>query len=413
MQKAVVARFGTSVACALVALLADSGARAAWDTVPTFGVSVEPDDNPRLESDALKKSDVRTLLDAGVSATAYNQRGEIRLQPRVQAQQYGNASNSDLENTDVYFSSRGRYTWLKAEGNFYLDSSRQSILTGELANAEPLDPDAPGLPSLSTGQLVFLNQNVTRTVLQPTLDVRLGDVTDLVFDTQYSTASYSGPTVITRSNFTNRNLSFGVQRRLSPQNRVLARLYAADYQADVTDNTTRTNGLAGTFSRQLNQTLTLGLDIGVARSDFNFLSGAGRVDSSDTSFTAHVSLRQRAARTTLNFDIGRQVDPNGSGFVVSRDSVLLSLSRTFKPRLIGNTGVRIDRTRAVGNVLTTSANRDYVRLELGLEWAWTQRLSLNTGYSFTSQKFVDTADQRVASNSIYFGIGYSALSRRR
>ena len=412
MHRTSTARLGASVVYALFGLLTFGDVCAAWDTVPAVAISIEPDDNPRLDSDAQKHSDTRTTLDGRLTAIAYNERGELRIEPRLDRQEYASSSNSDLENTDVFLSSRGRYTWLRSEGNFYLDSSRQSILTGELQKAEPLDPDAPTLPSLDTGQLVFLNQNVTRTILRPTFDRRLGDRTDLVFDTEYSTASYSGPTVVSRSNFTNRELSFGVQRKLNSNNLLLTRLYTEDYQADINDNKTRTNGVAATFTRQVSQTMSLSVNAGVARSEFEFFSGPGIVNNADTSLTTRISLRQRGSRTTLNFDVGREVDPNGSGFVVNRDSVLLSLSRTFKPRLSGNTGVRLDRTRAVGAV-ASSANRDYVRVEIGLDWSWTQRLSVSTGYAFTSQKFVNTIDSRVASNSVYFGIGYAGLSRRR
>jgi hypothetical protein len=398
-------------AASVAALVVCVEAEAAWDVVPVVSAAMEADSNPRLDEDALANSDMRTVLDARLRTVSFSERSEFIFEPQLQASQYSDESNSDLDSTDLFFTTRGRYSWEKTDFRYYADFSQQSILNAELQSAEVTDPDAPVVPGGDTGRLLFLNQDVDRTFLQPALSFRITDLTQIEVATQFAKTSYSGPTLALRSDFTDKSFSIGFQRRANEINTISVRMYTSDYEADTTNNRTDTTGIIGTFSRPVTETLTFNLDLGVLRSDFTFAPGTGPVVSrAETNPRININLRQRSERTTLNFDIGRQVEPGGSGFVVTRDLLHLSATRDLKPRLKGTVALLGMNTKSVGDVVS-SADRDYTRAEVNLDWAMKQRLFLSVGYAYTYQKFVlDTSS--VDANTFYVGISYEGLSRR-
>ena len=143
MHRTSTARLGASVVYALFGLLTFGDVCAAWDTVPAVAISIEPDDNPRLDSDAQKHSDTRTTLDGRLTAIAYNERGELRIEPRLDRQEYASSSNSDLENTDVFLVAGAIYL-VEVRGQLLPRFvSAKDLLTGELQKAATAGPRRP------------------------------------------------------------------------------------------------------------------------------------------------------------------------------------------------------------------------------------------------------------------------------
>jgi hypothetical protein len=386
--------------------------RAAWEAIPDISMIVEGDDNPRFLDDRFAESDIKTYLEARLRAVNFTERSEFRFEPAVSTSAYGDELNQELESTDYFLGSRGRYAWEKAQFSYFLDLSQQSVLEGELIDAAVDDPDAPPVPGTDTGRVLFFNQDVERAFVRPTVDFQVAELTRLVLSTQYSQASYSGAAVgVFRSDFSDHSYSIGLQHRPNQINTMTAQAYVSDYSAEANNNTTQSTGVTGTFSRRLSQTLTFALDIGVVRTKFTFDAlGGAIVSNSEMGNTINLSFRQRSERTTLNFDAGRYIEPNGNGFVVNRDQLRLSATRELKPRLSGTAAILGQQTRTVGDV-ATSSDRDYGRLQLGLEWAMTERWFLLTGYTYTYQKF-ELDPTSVDANAVYIGVNYSGLSRR-
>ena len=150
----------------------------------------------------------------------------------------------------------------------------------------------------------------------------------------------------------------------------------------------------------------------MSRSDYSFLERAGLepVDNADTSFTYNLGFRQRTERNTINIDVARDTSPNSGSFVSVRDEFLVYVGRAMSERLFAGIALRASHTRTLGDVVEDD-ERDYVRLELEIEWALAERLFLFGGYNFTAQEFQSQPATDANSNSIYLGVAYRGRSR--
>ena len=184
------------------------------------------------------------------------------------------------------------------------------------------------------------------------------------------------------------------------------------YEADFNQNDTDTVGVEGVFGRPLSRGWNFELTTGVSRSDFTYLDTQRQlVDNADTSFTYGVRFRQRTDRNTINIDVSKETNPNSGGFLYLRDEIRVYIRRSMSERLTGGIGLRAYNSETLDD-LAQSDERDYVRLELDMEWALTQRLFLSGGYAFTAQEFAETgALIEGSSNSIYVGFTYRGRSR--
>jgi hypothetical protein len=387
-------------------------ARAAWDTVGQIVMTIEGDDNPRLTAiEDQQVSDSRTVLNANVRASSFGERGNFWVEPRIQARAYSDSTNADLEKEDVYLRSEADYSWPNVEVGYRADLSRRSIRNAELPAAAPTDPDFTDLGDLGTGDVALLTQYVNRKLFDPTIDFRFSERTSIVLETQFTDVSYSGPGTAERTDFTDKRLSIGLDRRVSERNRVSASFFASTFEAVGNANKTDTVGVQANLSRPLSETLTFNLSVGLERSEYTFVQAANAVDNADSSYTLNVGLRKRAQRTTLNFDIGRQLFPNGIGFLTNTDQVRLFVSRQFSERFSGRVGVRAFSIRTLGNVAAAN-ERDYSRLELELQWGLTPRWGFRAGYTYSNRKYTNRGEPAASSRVLYVGIGYAGLSRQ-
>ncbi len=399
-------------ALSVIALSVSVAAQAAWEGIPSVSATVEGDDNPRLDPQSSgQTSDSRAVVDLRYTATSYGKRGELVVEPRVRAINYSKSKDSDLNNADLFLVSQARYTFPKSDLGYQASLTRQSIRTGELLGAQNTDTGLPDVGT-DTGQLLFFNQIVNRSLVRPYANITLTRRTDLELQSEYVDVFYSGPETTLRSNFQNSSFSFGLAHRPDERRTVSARAFVSDYTAVVNSNHTRSAGVVGGMSAKLSSYLNMSLNLGAVRTAYSFLSNQNTIKNADFNYTVDFALNRRAERTSFNFDLGRQVDPNGSGYVVNRDQVWINMTRDMTRRLQSNAGLRLTRTRAVG-LGATNADRDYVRFELSFDWHMKEQLFLTMGYDLTAQRFVDSAEGRVASNTVYFGVGYSGKSRRR
>ena len=73
-------------------------------------------------------------------------------------------------------------------------------------------------------------------------------------------------------------------------------------------------------------------------------------------------------------------------------------------RVRGEVGLRGYASKTLDDVIAND-ERDYVRLDLGIEWAINEQLYLNGGYSFTKQQFEEQFSD-ASSNLFYIGLVY-------
>ena len=398
------------LAVATLAAAAPLPAQAAeWELVPEVGLYAATIDNARLETD-MEEDSSRSVVDARLFVNARGPRGEFRMEPRVRLDIYSDNSDDELDGEDVFLRSSGVYRWNSARAGFRSYITRESILRSEITDALLDDIDDPGPTDVETGRLDVFNETRTRAVLRPYVEFNLSPRSSLLLETAYIDVGYSGPPVLGRTEFDALQLSGGIVRRVDERNRVTARIYTSNYEADLTRNSTDTVGVEGEFVRSLNELWTMILNAGVQRNEFTFNDGSGNIDNATTSDVLGVALRRRAELTSMNLSLTRRIQPNASGFVVERDEFRGFVERRFTPRLTGRVGLRLYETATLDDARDVDQRED-ARFELNLRWALTQRWFVDAGYNYVSREFV-VENRDADSNEFFLGINYRGLSRQ-
>ena len=389
-------------------------AEAAWEFLPRAEVRAESNDNLRLAPDNTLdiENASRTRLEARARLTNFNERGNIYFEPRIRSDSYGETENSDLEGTDIFLRGRGEYRWETLALGFRSDYDKQDVRDAEITGATPEDPDIDDPIDPDTGVLSVIEQDRERTVFTPYAEVQVSERSALLFEARLMDVSYSAAQLTNRSNFTDTEFSAGIVRRVDARNEVSARVYSSQYEAETNFNTTETVGVQGNFTRPLGRGWTFDLTAGVNRSDYSFVNEQNQVVvNADTSFTYGLGFRQRTERSSLNIDLLRRNNPNSNGFLTLRDEVRVYLRRAMSERLTGGLAVRTYRTQTLDDVVQND-QRDYMRVELELQWALNQRMSINGGYAFTTQEFQAATRDDATSNMLFVGFQYQGIARQ-
>ena len=384
---------------------------AEWQWIPDIGLYAATIDNARIDSE-MEESSSRSVLDARLLAIARGPRGEFRAEPRARIDVYQDSDDSELDGEDFFLPANGVYRWNAARVGFRANLSLESILRSETPDALFDDPDAPDPIDTESGVTEVFDESRTRIAVRPYAEFILSPRSSLLVETGYTDVSYSGPDVASRTEFDALQLSAGIVRRVDERNRVTARMFTSDYQADLTDNNTDTVGVEGEFRRVLNEAWSMTITAGVQRNEFTVDDPANpgeKIDNATTNDTLGLSLRRRTERHTLNFSITRSVQPNASGFVVERDQLWFYAERLFTPRLTGRFGLRAYETTTLDDVQDRN-NRDDIRAELNIAWSLTQNWSLEAGYNYLNREF-EFENRDADSNEIFIGINYRGLAR--
>lgn len=399
---------------AIVAASLYSPAHAAWEVLPEAQISAENNDNLRLAPDNEPNVDSssRTRLDARVTLSNFNERGNIYFEPRLRADAYADTIDKELDGTDTFLRGRGRYSWERVTLGFRSDYDRQDVRDAELTEAAPEDPDVEDPFDPDTGLVSIIEQDRERLILTPYAEFQVSERSSVLLEARLVEVSYTEAQLTGRANFEDREFAAGIIRRVDARNEVSARLIFEEYEAEFNQNKTETVGVEGNFIRPLGRGWTFNLAAGVSRSDYSFVNSEDQViDNADTSFTYGLGFRQRTERNTMNFDLLRQTNPNSTGFLTLRDEIRIYVRRALTERLSGGLALRNYRTETLDDVVSND-QRDYTRVELDLEWALTPRLFLTGGVNLTSQEFQSAGREDATSNAVFVGFNYRGLSRQ-
>jgi opacity protein-like surface antigen len=399
-------------AAAAVSALLAFPTQAAWEVAPALELTAITDDNVRLvpEASPFSGGAESMSLDTRLRATSTSQRGSLYIEPRLRMDEYTGEDHEDLNGLDRFLRMRAGYNWTQVAFNVLADYDRQDLKDAELTEALPDDPNFGDPLDPDTG-LVLTDEDRVRMLLRPSLDIRLSDRSSLIFESDILDVSYTGDQAQGRVDFKDTRLATGIRRQVDARNEVTARLIASEFAADAISNETRTFGVQGNFNRELTRDWAFSLAAGVNRSDYTFLNPQLEpVENADTSFTYLIGLRQRTDRNRLNIDLSREASPNSSGFLSLRDQLRVYVGHAFTQRLTGDLGLRAHTTKTLDDVVDDD-ERDYLRVDLGLEWAMTEQLFINGGYVFTSQRFGDSVED-ASSNQVFIGFAYRARTRQ-
>jgi hypothetical protein len=200
-------------------------------------------------------------------------------------------------------------------------------------------------------------------------------------------------------------------REVDERTQMRARLYGTTYSAPRFDNDSRSRGVEAEYMRPLTETLRFSLNIGVARTVYNFLdAGTDRVEGTNNGFTLGFDVEKRTERTSFSIAAGRTVSPGTTGFLAPRDDFGFSVRHQINQRFRILGGIRAAEIGVVRGA--TASPRNYARATIELEWMLRERWSVRGGYDHVREQFGDAAATEASSNAIYLGIRYRGQSRR-
>ena len=394
------------------------GVLADWQATPDIRMEIEANDNPRLGQnpdvvDSDEREDhtaTRMLMDARVRLRNVGPRGEVTFEARVRADAYSDDVDQELEREDLYLRSRAAYGWQRANAAVNVNLSRESIISAELVDTQPISPDDPLEDPIDdeTGLLVLLDEFRRRISIAPSAEFLISERSSILLDARLLDVSYTGPEFRGRTDFNDSSLSLGVGRNIDDRTNASARLIASRFEADATENETDTVGVEGSFSRQLNSLWSFTLTTGLQRSDFTFVDVNGEiVDNASTDFTMSLSFAKRTEVASVDIGLFRVLNPNAVGFLVERNEFRLRFARRLSERLRAGFGIRAMETGALDR---DTSDREYIRADFDLEWAFTPSWSFAARYGAIDQEF---AGERIdgTANMLSIGAVYRGLSR--
>jgi hypothetical protein len=408
------ARFG----CALAVCALPYVAFADWETTPDLRMEIEANDNPRLgqQPGAIRNSEVddhtstRALLDARVRLRNTGPRGELTVQPRVRVDAYADKTDEDLERQDLYLNSRGEYSWRRSTAGLTANIARESIISSELSDSQPIGPDLPIDDPIEndTGLLVFLDEFRERFVLAPYAEFTISERSAILLEARRLDVAYTGPEFRGRTDFDDTELSLGVGRTIDDRTGATARIITSRYRADATNNETDTVGVEGSFSRELNELWSFALTTGLQRSDFTFIDETGEfVDNAATNYTVSIEFAKRTEVSAVDIGLFRLLNPNAVGFLVERNELRVRFTRQLSERLRAGFGIRAMETGALDR---EPYDRRLFRADFDVEWAFTPSWSFAARYGAVDQKFSGDRIDGTA-NMLSVGAAYRGLSR--
>jgi hypothetical protein len=404
----------------LVAALGSTAAHSAWDFVPEVWIGAETNDNPTLliiDPTTLDPDDPtpelddpasRILVEVRLKADGVFPRGDFSIEPVVSSDTYSEGAD-EFQSTDGRLRSRGERRGERAVVGFSSDLASESILGTEFLDAQPSDIDAEEPPEVDT---VLLGRNERRTlaVLSPYTAVELSERGALRFDGQLMDVGYDADTITARTDFTAASIGAGYLRRLSAGNTLTTRLYGSRYEFDANPDDTTTTGIEMVFLHEVSDIWSASVAWGIARSQFTTVDAVGNAvtDEADNP-TFGLNLRRRSERASVNFDLGRAVEPDSFGFLAVRDELRVAWLRQMSSRVQGGMAFRVIESGGVGDSL--GAEQRYSWVDLDLDWAFGELWSLVLGYSY-AYRAIDTLDEDARSNAVSIGFSFRGRSLR-
>ena len=398
----------------VIAMAWPAAARSAWDFVPEIWIAAETNDNPALlsvEPAAPEYYDPasRILAEVRLRADGVFPRGDFSVEPTLRSDAYADAGRSDFQSTDGHLRSSGEIRAERTVTGFSADFASERILGTEFLDAQPSDIDAEEVPAVDT-VLLGLNERRTLAVLSPYTAVEFSERGTVRFDGQFMDVGYDTDTITTRADFTASSLGAAYLRRLSAGNTLTTRVFGSRYDVEADPADTVTTGVEMAFLRAVSDHWSASVAWGIARSQFTYVDVVGElvIGEVDTP-TLGFAVRRRMERSSVNFDLGRGLEPDSFGFPAVRDELRVAWLRQMSPTLRGGMAIRVIESADIGDVL--GADRRYGWVDLDLDWSFGELWSLVLGYEY-AYRAIDTLGDDARSNSISIGFSFRGRSLR-
>jgi hypothetical protein len=420
------ARLRATLALAAVplwALLASHRAQAQEIAfVPQASVTGEYATNRILSTPAAPNSaDVQ--VSAGADIKANTQVASFDLRPLVTYMDDTKIKNLDQYQALVDLVSA--YRTQKSEWNLEAEYQRQDAFNAEygLVDFNPLNPNAPN--TQGTGFIVT-GDTKTSFDVEPSFSYDLTQRWSLSGNLAYDAARYSTDVPGYLVSFNSEQAEVDMGYALSRESTLGAGPYYTNYEpTNDNEDAVRDHGygLNVNYNYKLSQVTSTKVTVRVERD--TTAAGYGFPETSLTTWSAEWTGTHKFLTSTVQFSLGRFLEPSSFGGRTSVDQVRVQYARLFTQRLNGNIAVRLTRNTDIGDVANEeSGNRDRAQVQLTLGYFITEQLSVSGGYRYAYQSLpvfdttvtgavISAGQDHAHSNAVFLTVAYHGRDATR
>jgi hypothetical protein len=189
----------------------------------------------------------------------------------------------------------------------------------------------------------------------------------------------------------------------------------------------RTNSIQGGVNYSFSDTFSSSISAGVQRTSWDgivrqcgvlaftsdgaicllFVDIFTSEDNTSSLFGASFSKQLEAG--VISARLNRSLNPSGSGTVVRTDVLDLQANHRFSALLTGDVSAGYyDIRSVVGNI--TDSDRKIYRISTGLQWRWTEKLSIGASLGF-SRLMRDSSPDDAKNHSVLLKLSYQGTKR--
>jgi hypothetical protein len=364
---------------ALMAALAAGVADAAdWRVEPRVEAGAIYNDNYEMATlDGSELEVYGPLVDAQLTFRRASPVDDLRLMPRIRATYYPDEKEHDY--TDYYLTAAWLHRGERIRSDFRANYAHETVFQSELPGTE-IEGDLGDPDDGDTGR-VTVRQNRDFFTVREGLTYRLSERTTIEGGAEYRTADYDEES--TSNDFSYVGGRVGVGWALSPTSTIELLVAASRYEPDEQEKVSTSYGAGLEWRRTVSEAQRMYIRAGARNTD---TERSGQPSTSETGFSGGVGTRWSFEVTDVFVDLTATLDPSGSGNLVERDQLRLSVNRKFTPRLSLNAGARLFREVALGNEPGVD-DRDYAAGSFGMEWRLSQRIALKASYELQWQEY--------------------------
>jgi len=427
----------------LVLLVPGTSVATEWSATPSVTLDMEQNDNPLLTATSHKSVTGFTLIphiDLSAAQDAWAVTGGAELRDRRYWGQKGLDANDQIYTLSSLYRTE-RSTW-----QFNGGDAKESVISGQT-----FSPDV--------GVVQTQTQRNTRAI-NPSWTWSMTERTQLQLSYQSNDVSYQNAINVGLFNYTSRDSSANLLYQWSPRDQLTLQIDSAYYKVPKLavsqlgqpslsltgggllnlqpnprqlSSTSTTNSVSFGITHAFSETLSGNIGLGTRKTvsdaivesctsstpptvyvvngqQFGIGTCTKTADatqsSSGTGSIFSAGLDEQLELTHVALSLSRQINPSGSGTQVQVDSATLGIDRKISARLSAGLSMADYRIRALSNDNAQITNRDYFQIGPSLSWNWTEKLTVQGGYRYIHQKYLDI-NNTAASNSVYLIFAYA------
>lgn len=402
----------------LLSVLAGDAVAAEWQLNPVVELGALSNDNYRLNLPGESQSVNGLETDLQAQLRAVTDVTDFRFTPEVHATYF--PDNHYQDETDPFLNINWSYNGQRLKTGLAMNYSDVSIVlpgagTGENAGQVGTVGGGPGtgtggLGNPTTGDSGYINiENRQQTInVVPTLDFEFAPHRHLQVTANYADVKFDENVDGSFVGFKSEGGTVGLSQDLTQRDALTLRAIVGHNQpastfAGTLGDTSNYGGLVE-WTRHFSEIAQAYVRIGdeVTRFDSTVMAPAQSQNAvvaaaqgqngiivpahNQNTWVAGGGFVWTYQVSQIFLDLNRTVDPNTSGYVVTRDQLRLQTNRDFSARLSGFLGVAALQDKSTGNA-PGFAERKYVTGNIGFQWRYSRAWTLKGSYTYTWQRY--------------------------